>query len=121
MGSAKMQTAQDTQMMNSHNKNKRIPDRTSPGNTRSASSIQHQGNDDKSTTGERMKIRYETYIGSWNIRTFRDNGKLEELTNEMKIYKWNIIGLSEIRKNVLTKYKQMKGIYSNTFAMKTGT
>ena len=33
-----------------------------------------------------------------NVITLRDDGKLEELTNEMNIYKWNIIGLSEIRK-----------------------
>ena len=98
MGSAKIQSAQDTQMMNSQNKNKLMPARTSPGNTRSASSIQHQGNDDKSTTGEIMKIRHETYIGSWNVRTLRADGKLEELTHEMERYKWNIIGLSEIRK-----------------------
>ena len=110
MGSAKIQTAQDTQMMNSQNKNKLMRARTSPGNTRSASYIQHQGSDDKFTTGERIKIRHETYIGSWNIRTLRADGKLEELTHEMERYKWNIIGLNEIRKKVQTKYKQMKGI-----------
>ena len=66
--------------------------------TTSASSIQHQGNNEKSTTDERMKIRHETYIGSWNVRNLRADGKLEELTHEMKRYKWNIIGLSEIRK-----------------------
>ena len=44
-------------MMNSQNKNKLIPARTSLGNTKSASSIQHQVNDDNSTTVERMKIR----------------------------------------------------------------
>ena len=98
MGSAKIQSAQDTQMLNSQNKNKLMSARTSPSNTRSASSIQHHGNDDKFTTGERMKIRHETYIDSWNVRTLRADGKLEELTHEMKRYKWNIIGSSEIRK-----------------------
>ena len=98
MGSAKIQIAQDTQMMNSQNNNKLMPARTSPGNTRSASSIQYQGNEDKSTTDEIMKIRHETYIGSWNIRTLRANGKLEELTHEMKRHKWNSNVLSEIRK-----------------------
>ena len=79
-------------MINSQNKNNLMPARTSPGNTVSASSIQHQGNDDNSTTGERMKKRHEIYIVSWNVRTLRANGKLEELTHEMKSYKWNIIG-----------------------------
>ena len=75
-----------------------MPPRTSPGNIRSASSSQHQGNDDKSTTGERLKIRHETYIGSWNVITLRADGKLEKRTHEMKRYKWIIIGLFEIRK-----------------------
>ena len=97
-----------------------MPARTTSGNTKSASSIQYQGNNDKSSTGERIKIRHETYIGSWNVRTLRADGKLEELTHEMKRYKWNIIGLSEIWKKLLTKYRQMKGIYSTTLAMKTG-
>ena len=40
-------------------------------------------------TGEQNKIkirRKNTYIGTWNVRTLREEGKLEELTHELDIY-----------------------------------
>ena len=36
-------------------------------------------------------------IGTWNVRSLRAAGKVEELTHEMKRYQWNIIGLCEVR------------------------
>ena len=36
-------------------------------------------------------------MGTWNIRTLREAGKLDELTHEMNRYRWNILGLSEVR------------------------
>ena len=37
-------------------------------------------------------------IGTLNVRTLRDEGKLEELILELENIKWNIIGLCEIRR-----------------------
>ena len=41
-----------------------------------------------------------TYICSYNVRSLKDQNRLEELENELgeTIFKWNIIGLSETRK-----------------------
>ena len=36
-------------------------------------------------------------IGTWNTRTLRAAGKLQELTHEMDRYRWNILGLCEMR------------------------
>ena len=36
---------------------------------KSASSIKHQGNDDKLRTGDQIKLRQNTYIGTWIVRT----------------------------------------------------
>ena len=35
--------------------------------------------------------------GTWNTRTIRAAGKLQELTHEMDRYRWNILGLCEMR------------------------
>ena len=46
-----------------------------------------------------------TYICSYNVRSLKDQSRLEELENELSEtrFKWNIIGLSETRrkKNIL--------------------
>ena len=40
-------------------------------------------------------------MGTWNVRTLREAGKLDELTLEMNRYRWNILGLCEVRwKNI---------------------
>ena len=36
-------------------------------------------------------------IGTWNTRILRAAGKLQELTHEMDRYRWNILGLCEMR------------------------
>ena len=36
-------------------------------------------------------------IGTWNVRTLSRCGKLEELSRELDRYRWDVIGLSEIR------------------------
>ena len=38
-----------------------------------------------------------TTIGTWNVRTLRRFGKLEELMKELSRYKWDVIGLAETR------------------------
>ena len=36
-------------------------------------------------------------VGTWNTRTLRTAGKLQEPTHEMDRYKWNILGLCVMR------------------------
>ena len=111
MGSAEL-LAQDTQM-NSEQYNNSIPDRTSTGLTRSASFIAHQDKYVKLATDEKtikkIKTRHNTYIGTWNVRTLRVDGKLEELIHELDRYRWNILGLSEIRKKGINEIQTLEG------------
>ena len=80
----------------------RIPDRSGPGSTTAAPSIDKlQGGGDKSAT-EAKKNTFklateETTIGTWNVRTLNRCGKVEELEHELKRYQWQVIGLSEVR------------------------
>ena len=82
-------SAQDTQMISKQNLNT-IPARTSPGKIRSALFIANQDNNVKMVTDEQKKIRIRrknSYIGTWNVRTLREEGKLEELTHELDRYR----------------------------------
>ena len=36
-------------------------------------------------------------VGTWNVRTLWATGKLELLRNEMKRYRYDVIGISEVR------------------------
>ena len=78
-----------------------IPARSSPGLPRTAPPAGHQGRTGEkcATGGTNCKIRARSNItiGTWNVRTLREDGKLEELEHEMKRYKWNILGLCESR------------------------
>ena len=38
-----------------------------------------------------------TTIGTWNVRTLRRFGKLDEFMKELSRYKWNVIGIAETR------------------------
>ena len=73
-----------------------IPDRSSPGSARTAPVIAHQGEGVKWATDDNNKLRTRSNIsiGTWNVRTLRPPGKLEELTHEMRRYRWSVIGLS---------------------------
>ena len=85
-------------MMNSTIRNS-IPDRSSPG-TRTALSVSHQGRREKYATGEKqqnIRGRDNITIGTWNVRTLNQVGKLQELTHEIDSYKWHILGLCETR------------------------
>ena len=81
--------------------NHTIPDRSPPGSTRSATSAVHQERGVKYATGASSKIRGRDSItiGTWNTRTLTATGKLQELTHEMDRYRWNILGLCEMRWN----------------------
>ncbi|CAM1308842.1 Uncharacterised protein r2_g1901 [Pycnogonum litorale] len=80
-----------------------IPDRSRPGSTTTASSIGYQdGGFEKWTTGKETKTKMklakrEITIGTWNVRTLYADGKLIELEYEMQRYRWNVLGLAEMR------------------------
>ena len=59
----------------------------------------HQDGGVKYVTGAPSKIRERDNItiGTWNTRTLRTAGKLRELTHEMDRYRWNFLGLCEMR------------------------
>ena len=82
-------------------RSKSIPDRSRPGSTTTALSIDFpQDGSDKRATGGKRRIKLlskETTIGTWNVRTLQSCGKLEELEHELKGYRWDILGLSEVR------------------------
>ena len=82
--------------------NHTMPDRSPPGLTRTSPSAVHQDEGVKHATGALSKIRgREISIGIWNTRILRAAGKLQELTHEMNGYRWNILGLGEMRwKNI---------------------
>ena len=82
---------------------KSIPARRSPGHTSSAPDVCVRGTGGKSTTGEKthLRARDKLVIGTWNVETLWRDGRLEELCHELKHYKWNVIGLSEVRKKAL--------------------
>ena len=64
--------------------NARVPRRT-PGRERQCA------------TGAKLRGREDITIASWNVRTLRAAGKVEELLHEMDRYKWSILGLCEMR------------------------
>ncbi|XP_005096724.1 craniofacial development protein 2-like [Aplysia californica] len=75
-----------------------IPDRLSPGSPRTApSAVVHQNGGEKYTTdAQKIRARNNISIGTWNVRTLRTAGKLEELTYEMNRYQWAVLGLCEV-------------------------
>ena len=79
-----------------------IPARSSPGSTRTAPSAPHQDGGEKCVTGvnkkkNRIRVRDNITIGTWNVRTLKDEGKIHELVYEMERYQWNLLGLCEMR------------------------
>jgi exonuclease III len=91
-------------VMMSTAKGKRIPDRSRPGLTTTAPLTDvNQGGSDKSATGDTTKpkeLKLPTEgitVGTWNVRTLYATGKMEELCHEMIRYKWNVLGISEVR------------------------
>ena len=48
-------------------------------------------------TGAKLRGREYIAIATWNVRTLRAAGKVEELLHEMDRYKWRILGLCEMR------------------------
>ena len=91
--------------MDTQQSNITMPDRSRPGITTTAHSTGgYQGGDDKYATGTTplppnpIKLPKEgTTLGTWNVRTLYQCGKVKELTHELERYKWDIIGLAEVR------------------------
>ena len=77
------------------------PDRSGPGSTTTTlPTDEFQGGSDKSTSGTKptIKMIQENFnIDTWNVRTLNMCGKVNELEHELKRYKWDIIGLAEMR------------------------
>ena len=75
-----------------------IPDQSLPGSTRIVPSTVHQDGGVKHAAGVSSKIcEIDNIMGTWNTRTLRASGKPQELTHEMDRYRWNILGLCEMR------------------------
>ena len=79
--------------------NHTIPGRSPPRSTRTAPSAVHQDGGVKCATDASSKTRRRDNItiGTWNTRTLKAAGKLQELTHKMDRYRWNILGLCEMR------------------------
>ena len=77
-----------------------ILDWSPPRSTRTMPSAIHQDGRVKYATGASLKIHGRDNItrGTWNARTLRAAGKLQDLTHEMDRYRcpWNILGLCEM-------------------------
>ena len=86
--------------LESPRRNTLILDRSQTGITMTAPTVGHWDVGDKYmyVTGVQKikKIGGRKNI-SWNVRTLRLVGKLEELTHTMGRYPWNILGLCEMR------------------------
>ena len=95
----------NTLMMNTITCNTLIPDRSQPGITMTATTVRHQDVGDKYATGvpkiKKIRVRENTSVGTWNMRTLRPARKLKQLTHAMSRYHWNIVTLREMRLKTL--------------------
>ncbi|XP_052224222.1 craniofacial development protein 2-like [Dreissena polymorpha] len=91
------------------------PDRSGPGDkttTAHSTASLHSGCD-KFATEANPSIKLATKgttIGTWDVRTLNTCGKVHELTRELRRYRWDILGLAEIRWLRCDKHQQKKGI-----------
>ena len=62
-----------------------IPDRPSPGLQRAAPSAVYQGGGGKCATDipNNINARSNIIMGTWNVRTLRERGKLDKLNHEI--------------------------------------
>ena len=88
-------------MMDRQQQGNNMPDRSGPGSTTTAHLTgKLQGGGEKSATGAKPAFRLPTEgttIGTWNVRTLHQCGKVNELTHELKRYQWDIVGLAKVR------------------------
>lgn len=86
--------------MSDATKTEKMPDRPWPGlPTTALSTATLQGGSDKlATVAKTYRLPKEAItIGTWNVRTLYQCGKVEELEHELKHYHWDIVGLGEVR------------------------
>ena len=89
-------------LMMKQQRNATIPARRSPGSTSSAPPVTHRNRGDKSIAGVRTTDHFRSkdkmIFGTLNVETLWRDGRLEELCHELASYRWNLLGLSEVRK-----------------------
>ena len=85
--------------------------RSLPGTRTTPSVAGHQDGGEKYATDgpKSLRARNNITIGTWNVRSLRAAGKVEELTHEMKRYSWNILGLCEVRRKHFGKTSTAEG------------
>ena len=82
-----------------------IPDRSQPAIAMAGVTVRHWCVGYKYATGvtkiKKIRGRENIAVGTWNVRTLRPAGKLEQLTHAMSRYHWNTEGFCEMRwKNI---------------------
>ena len=99
-----------------------IPARSSPGTRTAPSVADHQGGGEKYATDgpTLLRARNNITVGTWIVRSLRAEGKVEELTHEMKRYRWIILGLCYVRwKKILEEHLLQKATSSSSVAVST--
>ena len=95
----------NTMTMNTNNT--LILDRSQPGITMTAPTVRHWDVGDMYATSvpkvKKISSRENISVGTWNVRTLRPAGKLEQLTQAFSRYDWNIVGLCEMRWKTLVR------------------
>ena len=80
-----------------------MPNRSRPGSATTTQPIvrlQGGAGGDKCATGVKTTIRLTkdgTTIGTRNVLSLHACGKVQKLIHEFKLYRWDILGLTEIR------------------------
>ena len=89
-----------------------ITDRSQPWITMTAPTVRHRDIGDKYVTGvpkiKKIRDRENIAVGTWNVRTLRPAGKLEQLTHAMSRYHWDIVGLCNCQQMMHTRFISVK-------------
>ena len=76
-----------------------------------APTVRHRDVGDKYATGvpkiKKIRGRENIAVGTWNVRTLRPAGKLEQLTHAMSRYHWNIVSSARCAGKTLVRCQQM--------------
>ena len=51
----------------------------------------------KLATVDKVALRNPFVVGTWNVRSLSQSGKVELLATELDNLKWNVMGISEMR------------------------